>query len=131
MFMQHLLSLQFFQRKEIAFRQLQQLHAWIGLVPDGPQSACFCPLHTKLSGHLEYHQAGHCVTHRQFAATEGIAALVDDSNSFKVTFVTIRRGAGIRAIQALNLSPKKGMLANSGACQQKLLKTFSKSTKPI
>lgn len=100
--------------------------------PDGPWSAWLCLLHTWLAGHLEvrYDQAGLCAKHRLFAATEGITASVDDAVSFKVTFVTFRRGGGIRAIQALNQSPKKGILANLGTRQEKILKMFSKSTNP-
>lgn len=65
-----------------------------------------------------------------FAATEGITAPVDDAISFKVTFVTIRRGAGIRAIQALNQVPKRETLQILEHVSRKYWKCFQKVQNP-
>lgn len=95
-----------FQRKEVTFRQLQQLHAGTGLVSASPMALGLPGSASCTRGFLVTWS-----TNRQVIvlSTDYLQPQepVDDAVSFKVTFVTIRREADIRAIQALNQSPKK------------------------
>lgn len=99
-----------FQRKEVTFRQLQQLHAGTGLVSASPMALGLPGSASCTRGFLVTWSTNRQVivlSTDYLQPQEPAAQTTDDAVSFKVTFVTIRREADIRAIQALNQSPRK------------------------
>lgn len=129
-FIQDFLSLQFFQRKEITFRQLQQLHAGTGLVPASQKEVLGLPGSASCTrGFLvtwsTIRQAIVLNTDYLQPQKALLPWLIMPSAS-KVTFVTFRREAAIRAIQALNQSPKMESLQILEHVSRKYWKCFQK-----